>query len=50
MIRVHQQYGELNKMIRLREEEGKKIAVKDINTCYSTVFDILKKMPRTEAA
>ena len=24
--------------------------MEDINTCYSTVFDILKKMPRTEVA
>lgn len=48
--RINQQLTELSKMISQGQEEGKKVAVKDINTCYSTVFDILKKMPRTEVA
>jgi hypothetical protein len=36
-------------MIQKGQEEGKKIAVKDINRCYAIIFDIVKRIPRSDA-
>lgn len=48
LLRINGEMQQLDDFIQHGNEDGKKVAVKDINSCFVTVFNNFQKIPSKE--